>query len=65
MSRLEAPTFGTLGSGILLRPTSSMAQASLSTVPGLTFSLDSYLPHGPGQPLDPGYARKNGLTFFM
>ena len=19
--------------------------------------------HGPGQPLDPGYARKNGLTF--
>ncbi len=21
--------------------------------------------HGPGQPLDPGYARKNGLTFSM
>ena len=21
--------------------------------------------HGPGQPLDPGYARKNGLTFSL
>jgi hypothetical protein len=24
-----------------------------------------YLLHGPGQSLDPGYARKNGLTFSM
>ena len=28
-------------------------------------SLDSYHLHGPGQSLDPGYARKNGLTFAL
>jgi chemotaxis protein methyltransferase CheR len=27
--------------------------------------MDSYLLHGPGQFLDPGYARKNGLTFSL